>query len=223
MATKTALLLGASGLTGGFLLNELVKSNAYAHIIVPVRKKIDTKSPLVEVITTDFKDIEANPARYKADDVYCCLGTTIAVAKTKEAFRFVDYELPLQFAKIAVEQGAQSYTLMSSIGAKAKSSNFYLKTKGQVEEAIMALPFERVTIFRPSMLLGPRTENRTGESIGKVVMGGLGFLWKGPLKNYKPIESADVAKAMAKIGSRGEGQGVRILERAEIQEVADNL
>ncbi len=221
MATKTALLLGASGLTGGFLLNELVKSNAYARIIVPVRKKIDTKSPLVEVIVTDFKDIDANPGRYKADDVYCCLGTTIAIAKTKEAFRFVDYELPLLFAKLAVEQGAKSYTLMSSIGAKAKSSNFYLKTKGEVEDAIAALPFKRVTVVRPSMLLGPRKENRSGESIGKVVMDGLSFLWKGPLKNYKPIESADVAKAMAFLGVRVEREGVRILESAEIQEVAD--
>lgn len=221
MATKTALLLGATGLTGGFLLNELVKSKAYARIIVPVRKNIDTKSPVVEVIITDFKDIEANKERYKADDVYCCLGTTIAVAKTKEAFRFVDYDLPVQFAKIAVEQGAQSYTLMSSIGAKAKSSNFYLKTKGEVEEAIASLPFKRVTIVRPSMLLGPRKESRSGESIGKVVMGGLSFLWKGPLKNYKPIESADVAIAMAVLGVNEEVSGLRVLESAAIQQLAD--
>lgn len=222
MATKTALLLGASGLTGGFLLNDLIKSNAYSRIIVPVRKNFKPKSNLVEVIITDFKDIEANKERYKANDVYCCLGTTIAVAKTKEAFRFVDYTLPLLFAKIAAEQGAQSYNLMSSTGAKAKSGNFYLKTKGEVEEAIAALPFERVTIFRPSMLLGPRKESRSGESIGKVLMQGLNFLWAGPLKNYKPIQSETVAKAMAIIGDRGEGSGVRILESAEIEAVVNN-
>jgi uncharacterized protein YbjT (DUF2867 family) len=221
MAQKTALLLGATGLTGGFLLTELINSGAYSKIIVPARRHLATDNPIVDQVVTDFKNLDAIKDRLVADDVYCCLGTTIAVAKTKEAFRFVDYELPLAFAKIAKEQGAKSFNLMSSIGAKAGTSNFYLKTKGEVERDIAALPFKRVNIFRPSMLLGPRKETRSGESIGKVVMTGLNFLWKGPLKNYKPIESADVAKAMAKIGVRGEGSGLRILESAEIQAVAD--
>jgi uncharacterized protein YbjT (DUF2867 family) len=221
MAQKTALLLGATGLTGGFLLTELINSGAYSKIIVPARRHLATDNPIVDQVVTDFKNLDAIKDRLVADDVYCCLGTTIAVAKTKEAFRFVDYELPLAFAKIAKEQGAKSFNLMSSIGAKVDTSTFYLKTKGEVERDIAALPFKRVNIFRPSMLLGPRKETRSGESIGKVVMTGLNFLWKGPLKNYKPIESADVAKAMAKIGVRGEGSGLRILESAEIQAVAD--
>lgn len=221
MAQKTALLLGATGLTGSFLLDELVNNSTYDKIIVPVRKSIKTKSPKVEILVTDFKDLTQLAERIKCDDVYCCLGTTIAVAKTKQAFRFVDYELPLAFAKMAIGQGAQSFNLMSSIGAKAGTSNFYLKTKGEVERDIAALPFERVNIFRPSMLLGPRKESRQGESIGKVVMSGLSFMWRGPLKNYKPIESATVAKAMAKVGASAAGRGVRILESAEIEELAN--
>lgn len=217
---KTALLLGATGLTGGFLLKELISSGAYAKIIVPVRKAFDAGSPLVEVVEVDFKNMDAYTARFKADDVYCCLGTTIAVAKSKEAFRFVDYELPLAFAKLAVEQGAKGYFLMSSVGAKAKTGNFYLRTKGEVENAITALPFERVGIFRPSMLLGPRKEDRLGERVGKVVMTNLGFLWKGALKNYKPIESETVAKAMVIIGKSGEGKGVKIYESTEIEVIA---
>lgn len=220
MEGKTALLLGATGLTGGFLLNRLAASNMYSKVIVPVRKTFSHKNSKVEVVEVDFKNLQGLKERFKADDVYCCLGTTIAVAKTKENFRFVDYELPLQFAQIALAQGAQSFQLMSSTGAKAKSGNFYLKTKGEVEEAIAALPFERVNIFRPSMLLGPRKENRSGESIGKVVMGALGFLWRGPLKNYKPIESETVAKAMLKAGATGFGSGVTIFESAEIEEFA---
>lgn len=220
MAGKTALLLGATGLTGGFLLNELAASAAYSKIIVPVRKLIDAPSPKVEVVVVDFKNL-GDHSRFKADDVYCCLGTTIAVAKTKEAFRFVDFDLPLQFAQIALEQGAQSYNLMSSIGAKAKSGNFYLRTKGEIEEAVSALGYKRVNIFRPSMLLGPRKEQRSGESAGKVVMKALGFLWNGPLKNYKPIECATVAKAMLTIGQIEEGTGIKVLESSEIQTVAD--
>lgn len=215
---RTALLLGATGLTGSFLLNELIKTGAYTKIIVPARREIGVSNPMVDQVVTDFKNLDAIKSRLKADDVYCCLGTTIAVAKTKQAFRFVDYELPLVFAKIALEQGAHSFNLMSSIGAKANTSNFYLKTKGEVERDIAALPFERVSIFRPSMLLGPRKENRQGESIGKVVMQGLGFMWRGPLKNYKPIESATVAKAMAKIGTSNEGRGVSYFESSEIEE-----
>lgn len=223
MAQKTALLLGATGLTGGFLLTELINSGAYSKIIVPARRHLATDNPIVDQVVTDFKNLDAIKDRLVADDVYCCLGTTIAVAKTKEAFRFVDYELPLAFARIAKEQGAKSFNLMSSIGAKAGTSNFYLKTKGEVERDIAALPFERVNIFRPSMLLGPRKENRQGESIGKVLMSGLSFMWRGPLKNYKPIESATVAKAMAKVGASAQGRGVRILESAEIENVADSL
>jgi uncharacterized protein YbjT (DUF2867 family) len=219
MAERTALLLGATGLTGGFLLSELIKSGAYTKIIVPARRHIGVSNPMVDQVNTDFKNLDAIKDRLKADDVYCCLGTTIAVAKTKEAFRFVDYELPLAFAKIALENGAHSFNLMSSIGAKPDTSNFYLKTKGEVERDITALPFERVSIFRPSMLLGPRKENRQGESIGKVVMQGLGFIWRGPLKNYKPIQSETVAKAMANVGKVNTGRGVRILESSEIEEV----
>lgn len=222
MAERTALILGATGLTGGFLLTELIRSGAYTRIIVPARRHISINNPLLDQVVTDFNNLEAVKHRLKADDVYCCLGTTIAVAKTKEAFRFVDYELPLAFAKIALENGAKSFNLMSSIGANANTSNFYLKTKGEVERDIAALPFERVSIFRPGMLLGPRKESRQGESIAKVVMGGLGFMWKGPLKKYKPIESETVAKAMASIGVSNTGRGVGIFESAEIEEIGGN-
>ena len=217
MAQKTALLLGATGLTGGFLLTELINSGAYSKIIVPARRHLATDNPIVDQVVTDFKNLDAIKDRLVADDVYCCLGTTIAVAKTKEAFRFVDYELPLAFAKIAKEQGAKSFNLMSSIGAKVDTSTFYLRTKGEVERDIELIGFNSVNIFRPGMLLGPRKEHRQGESIAKVVMGGLGFLWNGPLKKYKPIESATVAKAMAKVGATSDGQGVKIFESGEIE------
>jgi uncharacterized protein YbjT (DUF2867 family) len=133
-----------------------------------------------------------------ADDVFCCLGTTIGVAGSQENFRKVDFDYPLQVAEICLKNGAQQFLLVSAMGANAASSIFYNKVKGEIENAIDKLNYSSLQIFQPSLLLGNRKEVRVGELIGKVVMKGLGFLFIGPIKKYKAIEAETVAKAMVK-------------------------
>ncbi|MES2780224.1 MAG: oxidoreductase, partial [Bacteroidota bacterium] len=150
-----------------------------------------------------------------ANDVFCCLGTTIKVAGSQDSFRKVDYDYPVKVAEICLQQGAQQFLLVSAMGANSMSAIFYNRVKGEVEKAIEALRYPGFQIFRPSLLMGNRKEVRVGELIGKVVMKGLGFLFIGPLKKYKAIEGETVAKAMVK-ASLQHNAGVWIYQSDEI-------
>lgn len=201
---KTAIIIGSTGLTGGFLLAELVANPNYSKIIVLVRKASGQSNPKVEELVVDFNKLSDFKNSLIADDVYCTIGTTIKKAGSQEAFTKVDYEYPLQLAKIAKENGAKHFLLMSSLGANAASGNFYLKTKGNLENALRDLHFESLSIFRPSILLGPRTEFRLGEKIGIFFMRLFSFLMIGNIKKYRPIHVKQVAHAMVKAGQDGE-------------------
>jgi len=171
-----------------------------------------TNSKLTNVIS-DFKNLSSHAAELTCDDVFCCLGTTIRVAKTKEAFRQIDYEYPVAVAKIAKANGAAQFLLVSSLGANKNSGIFYNQVKGEVEEAISTIGFTATHIFRPSLLIGPRKEHRSGEDAAKVFYKIFGSLM--PVK-YKSIESIQVARAMiakAKI----ETSGIFIHESKELQ------
>ena len=188
---KTALISGASGLTGSYLLKLLLESKAYNRVKILVRKPLDIEHPLLHQIVYDYEN--PNSEALKADHIYCCLGTTIKKAGSKEAFRKVDYEYPLQIARLAHQNGAEKLALISAIGANPGSKIFYNRVKGQVEEAIKEIPFEATHIMRPSMLLGKRDEFRFGEEAGKLIMIPLNFIFP---KNLKPIQASQVAACM---------------------------
>ncbi|HCY00506.1 MAG TPA: hypothetical protein DG754_10235, partial [Bacteroidales bacterium] len=139
------------------------------------------------------------------DTAYCCLGTTIKKAGSKEAFLEVDLELVVDFANKAKEAGVKRFAVVSSIGANAKSKNFYLNTKGKVEEQLKAIGFKRLVIVQPSLLLGKRNEKRFGEDMGKVLYSVFKFIFIGPLKKYRGIQALDVAKAMIVLAEQGMG------------------
>lgn len=212
---KTALIVGATGLVGKNCLYQLLETKEYSRVIALVRKPLAIKHHQLEQVIVDFDQLEHYKDKMTADDVFCCLGTTIGVAGSQENFRKVDFDYPLQVAEICLKNGAQQFLLVSAMGANAASSIFYNKVKGEIENAIDKLNYSSLQIFQPSLLLGNRKEVRVGELIGKVVMKGLGFLFIGPLKKYKAIEAETVAKAMVKAALQA-NKGKRVFQSDEI-------
>jgi uncharacterized protein YbjT (DUF2867 family) len=209
---KTAWLVGATGLIGGDLLKLLSNDSYYDRVIVITRKKIGV-SGRCENLVADFDKLESFLSDKPADDVFCCLGTTIRIAKTKEAFRKVDFEYPLTVAKLAKQRGAKNYFLISALGADKGSSVFYNKVKGEIEAAISELGYGGLHIFRPSLLMGDRKEFRSGEEAAKTFFKWFGFLV--PLK-YKAIESIKVARAMIYYAKQNK-EGLFIHESNDLQ------
>lgn len=201
MDKKTAIIAGASGLTGSYLLRFLLENDTYERVIALVRKPMDLEHPKLEQKVFDFD--RPRQEDLKADHVYIALGTTIKKAGSKEAFRKVDYEYPLQIARIAYEAGAKRLAVVSAVGANARSVFFYNRVKGEMEEKMLDIPCEGLFIARPSMLLGARKEFRLGEEMGKAVMKGIRFLLPA---NYKAVHASQVAAAMIdRVNSGQEG------------------
>lgn len=206
-------------MTGSHLLKILLDSDVYDSVISFVRKNTGIVHPKLTEYVIDFDSPDSYKERVKGDDLFCCLGTTIKKAGSQAAFEKVDFTYPVGFAEIAVRNGIKQYLIISSIGAKAKSGNFYLRTKGKCEEAIENTSIPSISIFRPSLLLGDRKEFRIGEKISKYVMRFFTLFMFGKLRKYKPIQSEVVAKAMYHAAQYGE-KGVHIYESDKIALVA---
>jgi uncharacterized protein YbjT (DUF2867 family) len=191
----TATVIGATGLIGSYLLNELLNDPFYDTVKILIRKPLDITHPKLEKKIVDFNDSDSLlVAIDNSDAVFCAVGTTQKKVKgDKEAYRKVDYDIPVKAARFSKMTGCETFVLVSSVGANSKSKTFYLKLKGEVEEAVKTVGVKSVHIMQPSMLLGERKEFRLGEKIGKIFMTGLSFLL--PSK-YKPIQANKVAIAM---------------------------
>lgn len=214
MKTKTATLIGATGLIGGHLRNMLQNDIDFQRVRILVRRPLAIQHPKIEVIVLDFSDENAFRAAIKGSEmVFCSIGTTQKkVQGDKTAYRKVDFEIPTRAARLCAEEGCKQFLLVSSVGADSKSSNFYLQLKGEVEDEVRAAGVASVAIFRPSMLLGQRQEFRLGERLGQVVMSFLSFLIPS---HYKAIEAVTVAKAMLSI-SKTKKQGFEIYHYKEM-------
>jgi len=210
---KIALLAGSTGLIGSQLLELLLGDNRYTRVIAVSRKPLSITNPKLINLVCELRDLSNRQDQLKADDIFCCLGTTIKKAKSKEAFRVVDLDGPLSFASIAKRQGAKKYLLVSSLGANKDSSIFYNQVKGQVEEAIQQVGFNSFHILRPSLLLGARQEERTGEDAAKFFYKAFGFLVP---KKYQAIESIKVARAMLAFAQKDQ-TGIIVHESDELQ------
>jgi uncharacterized protein YbjT (DUF2867 family) len=222
MKSKSALLIGASGLVGGHCLGFLLDDPSYTHVSVLVRTPLQkTHEKLIQHVV-DFDELESLGKCLPVDDVYCCLGSTIKKAGSQEAFRKVDFDYPVKIAALAQHCGANQFLVVSSLGADAHSRIFYNRVKGEMEGAIRKISYSAFQIFRPSLLLGERMEQRTGEQIGAFVMAALKFTMKGPLKKYRALHARDVAQAMVHVAQM-DLSGVNIFESLRIQEIADSL
>ncbi len=201
MEKKSALIAGATGLIGNDLFNGLVEEDYYQTVYLLTRRPVSKASERIKELVVDFDNFDER-AIPEVDDVYCCLGTTMKKAGSKNAFRKVDYHYPLKIAQLTQQKGAHQFLLVSALGADKKSRFFYNQVKGEVEEAIAAVGFKTLHIFRPSLLLGPREETRVGERIGKIIMRGISPFMAGKFRKYRPIQSKTVADAMRKIAKK---------------------
>jgi uncharacterized protein YbjT (DUF2867 family) len=216
---KTALIAGATGLVGQELLQLLLDSSFYTKVIVITRKRLEiANAKLEQIVVTDFREIREQPNMLKAHHVFCCLGTTIKKAKSKEEFEKIDLEYPLLLAQLALRQGANQYSLVSAMGASEKSLFYYSRVKGKLENALAQMSFKSLQIFRPSLLLGERTEKRMGEDIAKVISKRLPFLYAGPMRKYSPIHAREVALGMYHAAIKNE-VGVKIFESEQIKQL----
>lgn len=186
-------------MVGGHVLQRLLEDSYYSHVHSIGRRKLDLEHPKLEQAVVDFGRLSEHGALFEADHVYCCLGTTIKKAGSKEAFSRVDKEYPLQMADLAASGNAMAYAIITALGADRKSLFFYNRVKGEVETELGKKSIPSITILQPSLLLGDREENRLGEKISQVVMRNTGSLMVGPLKSYKAIEGEQVARAMVMI------------------------
>lgn len=216
MEGKTAIVAGATGLIGNELVEMLCSDADFGKVLVISRRNPGFDNPKVEVLLTDFDDLDSVADNIRGDMLFCCLGTTIAKAGSRSAFRKVDEEYPLKLADVAVANGIEKFLIITAMGADPSSWVFYNRVKGEVEEGLKAkkLPFLR--IFRPSLLLGEREEYRTGEEMGKAIMGLVSPLMVGPLKKYRPIQATVVARAMI-IESKKTGPALAELPSDEIE------
>jgi uncharacterized protein YbjT (DUF2867 family) len=213
----TATIIGSTGLIGGYLLDELLKESYFDTVRILIRRPIELSHPKLEKILVDFNDSDSLlVALSNSDVIFCAVGTTQKKVKgDKTAYRKVDYDIPIHAARFCKMTGCEKFILVSSVGANSKSNNFYLKLKGEVEDAVKNLGLKSVHIMQPSVLLGDRKEFRLGEKIGKGIMKIFSFLI--PTK-YKPIHAGDVAKAMASAANKNE-EGFFVYEFAGIKKL----
>ena len=190
---KTSIVLGASGLIGRLLILELLqKSNK----VIAILRNDEAFPNDVEKLIINFDEFINNGNLPSCDQIFICIGTTIKQAGSKEEFNKVDYRYAYEFAKKALEVKASEIHLVSSVGADSKSNNFYLKTKGQIEDAILDLKFEYTRIYRPSLLMGKRSETRLLEKLGQLTSPLLNNFLLGNMKKYRSIDAKKVARSM---------------------------
>jgi len=217
---KTALVFGSTGLVGGHLLDQLIKNENYNKIKLFVRSEIIINDLKVEIVKTDFNNMEKHKEEMTGDHCYFCIGTTKQNSTDKDEYRRVELDLPKQIAQITKSNSVNSFVFVSSGYADPNSSGDYLKFKGLVEEELKRLSFNKLGIMRPSFLIGDRKEKRLGEKLGIFVFKLLSPLFLGPLKKMKPIQSEKVAKAMIKISNGDFRQ--QVFESNEIVEISNN-
>ncbi|MFI8482436.1 oxidoreductase [Pseudomonas sp. NPDC078700] len=201
------LLAGATGLTGEHLLDRLLNEPTVARVLAPTRRALAEHAHLDNPVG-ELLDVLPQLSG-QVDTAFCCLGTTIKRAGSKEAFRAVDHDLVLAFAQRAREMGARHLLVISAIGADASSSVFYNQIKGQTEEALKQQGWPQLTIARPSLLIGPRTEFRLGERL----MTPLSRLLPG---KYHGIETTVLARALWRLALE-EDDGTRIIESDQLR------
>jgi len=218
MDSKTALLVGATGLVGGHCLRFLLEDDYYGKVVVLARRKLPLDHEKLEQQVIDFDSLAQKADLIKADDIYCCLGTTRKKAVSDEAYYRVDFTYPFEIARLGRANGAERYAIVTAIGASPHSRFLYNRTKGEIEKAVSRLGFPGVYLFRPSLLVGERGEERKWEERELMIGNKLSFLLVGPMKRFRPIEAQAVAFAMVQTTRQGR-PGVHIIESEEIREM----
>ena len=218
MPRNTAVVAGATGLVGRYLLEVLLEDSFYDQIVTLVRRPMELFERKLEQRIVNFEDLRA-PDLAGATHLFCCLGSTMKKAGSQAAFRRVDYDYPLMFARLGQEAGARRLMLISSVGADPAAGSFYLRVKGELERDLEPLDFEATHIFRPAVLLGARQEDRPGEQWAARLSRAFEWMMAGGLSKYRPMPAGLLAAAMAAAGERGE-PGRHVHHYAQIARLA---
>ncbi|OXB24635.1 epimerase [Flavobacterium tructae] len=212
---KKAIVYGASGLVGSFILENLLNNATYEQVIIVVRRGLNIQHPKLKMLIGDFNSLSKVIKGIQVDEVFIALGTTQKKTPDKKLYYQIDHDYPILAAKVAKENGAKAVFLVSALGANAKSSIFYTKLKGETEQGIISLNLEHTYIFRPSMILGDRKESRPMEKVFIGIFKLINPLFVGGLNKYRGIEAEDIAKAMVKSAEQLD-QKVKILHWEEM-------
>ncbi|PVX50818.1 putative NAD(P)-binding protein [Balneicella halophila] len=196
MMAKTAILLGGTGLTGRHLLELLLNSAEYDKIKVYTRRPTGVKHSKLQETICDLLELEEQESSFYGDVVFCCIGTTKKKTPDKKKYKAIDYGIPSTASRLASKNKIGTFVVISALGADKGSYIFYNKTKGQMEEAVLASAIKNTLIYRPSFIYGEREENRIGEKIGIRIAKVFNPLLIGKLKKYKAISATNLAKAM---------------------------
>lgn len=216
---KTAIILGATGLTGNLLLEKLIADKNYSKIKLFSRNSVDVSSGKIEEFIIDLLALEDSINDFVADEVFCCIGTTAAKTKDKKLYKAIDSGIPVTAAKIAKENGIGTFIVISSMGADANSSVFYNRTKGEMECDVLKHSIKNTYILRPSLIGGNRNEFRLGEKIGKGIMRIFNPLLVGSLEKYKMIHPEKIANCMRILANTKPNE--TIFSSDNIQEIAN--
>jgi len=208
--SSTAVVIGATGLVGRECVKLLVARPEFGRVIALARRALpdDVESPKLRTVLVDFDRLDEQREVFRASHVFCALGTTIKTAGSRERFRQVDFGYPMRAAELALAAGARHFLLVSSVDASSSSRAFYLRVKGELEDAVLALGFPSVTVVRPSILLGDRNEFRLGEVIAARLS------WAFP-QTYRAVHVRDVARTLVDAAVE-DWPGARMIENAEI-------
>ncbi|KMJ58286.1 hypothetical protein AB685_10270 [Bacillus sp. LL01] len=217
---RSALVIGATGLIGAHLKEEILRNPDYGTLTILVRRQLQEKHQKLTEIKADFDSLSSYKQYFHVDDLYICLGTTKKKAGTQENFRKVDYDYVVKAARLAKECGVKRVAVVSAIGADANSRFFYNHIKGEMEKALSEIGIPSTYIFRPSLLLGDREEFRMGERIGEVLGNAINPILKGKLKKYRSVQGKVVAQAMVKF-LKDARDGVHVVESDLIAKIGE--
>ncbi|MEM1257076.1 MAG: NAD(P)H-binding protein [Bacteroidota bacterium] len=193
---KTAIVLGATGLVGGILLDLLLEDKRYNEVLVFSRRRLDQPHPKLKVHIGDLLRLDSFVEQFKGDEVYCCIGSTQAKTPDMDTYKQIDFGIPAAAARLCHENGIDTLIVVSALGANPKSRLFYNRIKGEMEDTVLQFKIEKTHIVQPALIGGNRKEKRYGESFFKGVMGVLDVLMVGPLRKYRMIDAEYIAKAM---------------------------
>ncbi len=217
---RIALLAGATGLVGGYLLKTLLDAPDYSRVYALTRRPLGREHPKLANRIVIFPRMAEQIKGLTAQDAFCCIGSTLAEAGSQEAFRAADVDAVLYFARAARAVQVTRFVVVSSVGADSGSKKFYLRTKGEMEEAVADLGFASVDILQPSLLLGPRKSLRMMELTGKLLAPIISPLLTGAREALRPIEAETVARAMLGV-ARGGRRGVNRYTHGALRQLAE--
>ena len=218
---KTAIILGASGLTGGYLLEKLINDERYSTIKLFSRSRREGQETKIKQYIGDLLELEEFDKDFTADEVYCCIGTTKSKTPDKSLYKKIDYGIPVAAAKLAKANAIETFIVMSSMGANENSNTFYTKTKGEMERDVLQQNLKNTHILRPSLIGGNRNEKRTLEKIGLTLFKLIQPLLIGELKQYRIINAETIAQAMIHLANTTEHKKV-ILTSSDIENIGTN-